>query len=160
MPRKTLRKRWKYRPGSVLSDVIQDRNWNNANLLYNIVSSNLIAIDHGCIFNTATFDYKLSILTQSETILCSDLAYNIIGKISLDEQSYLFKKLKNNLFDIKRKETELKREIINCIPHNWNIDSEIVLSKMNELFDEKWIIECWNTFIEYYNENQNGETTV
>lgn len=59
----------------------EDRNWNNANLLYDLDSNDFIVIDHGCIFNTATFDYKLSLLTENESILYSELAHSILQKI-------------------------------------------------------------------------------
>ena len=47
----------------------EDRNANNANLLYDVVRGNLVSIDYGCIFNTATFDYPMSQLT-ARTLSC------------------------------------------------------------------------------------------
>ncbi len=72
----------------------EDRNWNNANLLYDVNSNNLIAIDHGCILNTATFDYNLSLLTQNETILYSDLAHIILNDISTEASDIYITKLR------------------------------------------------------------------
>ena len=34
----------------------EDRNSNNANLMYDMVNERLVSIDYGCILNTATFD--------------------------------------------------------------------------------------------------------
>lgn len=38
----------------------EDRNVNNANLLYDVGRGRLVSIDYGCILNTATFDYAMS----------------------------------------------------------------------------------------------------
>lgn len=29
---------------------------------------------------------------------------------------------------------------------------DMVISKMNELFDQKWMDDCWKTFVEYFKE--------
>lgn len=49
----------------------EDRNANNANLMYDVGRSQLVSIDYGCILNTATFEYPLSQLTTTDTILWS-----------------------------------------------------------------------------------------
>lgn len=38
----------------------EDRNANNANLMYDMVREQLVSIDYGCILNTATFDARQS----------------------------------------------------------------------------------------------------
>ncbi len=45
----------------------EDRNANNANLMYDMVNDNIMAIDYGCCFNTATFDYPLQHYNMSNT---------------------------------------------------------------------------------------------
>ncbi|MDE5882210.1 MAG: hypothetical protein K2H60_10805 [Muribaculaceae bacterium] len=134
----------------------EDRNWNNANLLYDMLTDSLVVIDHGCIFNTATFDYKLSLLTQNETILCSDLARTILKHIKPDEKDNILEKIKERFVSIQEKELKLIPEIMENIPSNWNVNPEVVSSKITELFDRKWMEECWDTFVEYFNENWNG----
>lgn len=85
----------------------EDRNWNNANLLYDMATGYLIVIDHGCIFNTATFDYNLSMLTQNETILCSDLAHTILKHITPDEKDSILEKTKVKFFLSKKRNWNL-----------------------------------------------------
>lgn len=134
----------------------EDRNWNNANLLYDVNSNNLIAIDHGCIFNTATFDYYLSLLTQNETILYSDLAHLILNDISTETSDILITKLREHFINLPIKREEYISNVLENIPKAWNVNSEFVRSKLNQLFDKNWIENCWETFVEYFNENKNG----
>lgn len=56
----------------------EDRNANNANLMYDVAREQLVSIDYGCIFNTATFEYPLSQLTSTDTILWSDLFHHLV----------------------------------------------------------------------------------
>lgn len=134
----------------------EDRNWNNANLLYDMTSGGLVVIDHGCIFNTATFDFKLSILTQNETILYSDLAHKILNETTYEMPDIILEKLQKKFYDIKESESELVGEIMDNIPALWNVDREVVKSKIRELFDRNWMQDCWQAFVEYVNENRNG----
>lgn len=55
---------------------------------------------------------------------------------------------------------ELITEIMENLPTAWNINPEVVSSKITELFDRKWMEECWDTFVEYFNENWYGKATV
>ncbi len=42
------------------------------------------------------------------------------------------------------------------IPQEWNADIKGVENKLNQLFDKKWMDNCWDAFVEYFNENKNG----
>lgn len=130
----------------------EDRNWNNANLMYDIKSNGLIVIDHGCILNTATFDYKLSLLTENESILYSELSHEILKDISTDLSEKFHSELKANFDGILNRKDVIIGKILKCLPVNWNVNVDMVISKMNELFDQKWMDNCWYTFIEYFNE--------
>ena len=134
----------------------EDRNWNNANLLYDVISNNLIVIDHGCILNTATFDYDLSLLTENETILYSDLANIILLDISSEVSDKLMSKLKVFFKSLPERREEYISSVLDNIPENWNVNIELVINKLNQLFEKKWIEDCWQTFIEYFNERKNG----
>ena len=90
----------------------EDRNWNNANLLYDVISNDLIVIDHGCILNTATFDFDLSLLTQNETILFSDLAHFILSDISQDTSNGLISNLEVHFKNITKKHKELISNVL------------------------------------------------
>ena len=48
-------------------------NTNNTNLLFDVEQNTLVSIDYGCIFNTAMYDYPLSRLTSTDTILASGI---------------------------------------------------------------------------------------
>lgn len=113
----------------------EDRNANNANLMYEIVKQDLIAIDFGCCFNTATFDFPISQLTETDSILNSDLFAQITRTIpkegviqmaeillTIDYMSYI-----HDCYSL-----------IPEIPQEWNINSVKLKSKMEELFDVEW----------------------
>lgn len=126
----------------------EDRNYNNANLLYDLVKNELIAIDHGCIFNTASFDYKMSLLTFNESILQSDLASYLFAGLSGDKIQMLIKKMKVNYekcIDLCRARSQT---IISIIPREWNVPISNIHHKLDELFDSEWIERCWLTFVE------------
>ena len=130
----------------------EDRNWNNANLMYDTKSNALIVIDHGCILNTATFDYKLSLLTENESILYSELAHAILKELSTEISTRLLSELEDNFKSIRYRKDEIIEKILEFIPANWNVSIDMVYSKMNQLFDQKWMDDCWKTFIEYFNQ--------
>ena len=134
----------------------EDRNWNNANLLYDVISNDLIVIDHGCILNTATFDYNLSLLTQNETILYSDLAHFILSDIPQNVSNKLITNLEVHFKSMSKRHKELISSVTDNIPDSWKVNAEIVIAKMNQLFEKNWIEDCWETFVEYYNESKNG----
>lgn len=115
----------------------EDRNWNNANLLYDLTTKDLIAIDHGCILNTATFDFNLSLLTQNETILYSDLAHSILKDLSEEKSNAISAKLNEKFQEIINRKVEFIKMAIENIPKEWNADIKAVENKLNQLFDKK-----------------------
>lgn len=141
----------------------EDRNANNANLMYDMVKDNIIAIDYGCCFNTATFDYPLSLLTESESILCSDLFRHLIGNTSnkcirqmadvllnVDFPSYI-DECKKGLGVAQRDEKANKELCCDFIPSAWNIDRNRLSNKIEELLGEEWIARVKNGFTEILN---------
>ena len=131
----------------------EDRNMNNANLMYNISTEDLIAIDHGCIFNTATFDFRLALLTTNESILCSELAHNILSDASGKTIENIRKELKKDFHLYIKHCSENMADILKAIPKEWHIDCQTVEEKLKELFDTVWIKKCWNSFEEYLTDN-------
>ncbi len=126
----------------------EDRNFHNSNLLYNLQSHNLIAIDHGCIFNTATFDYNLSLLTSNETILQSDLAYHIFKGIFLDQLVSMIEELRIHYGKSVSLSREACNSIVGQLPSEWNVPADMVVRKLTQLFDPVWEENCWNAFLE------------
>lgn len=131
----------------------EDRNSNNANLLYNILDPSLVAIDHGCIFNTAGFDCGLSLLTCNETILESPLAQHILGDVPIKTTQEFVVELEQHFRDAVLKSQRIVGTILDSIPLGWGIPIEIVEEKILQLFDEAWAGNCWEVFIDYMKEN-------
>lgn len=141
----------------------EDRNANNANLMYDMVNDNIIAIDYGCCFNTATFDYPLSLLTESESILCSDLFQHLSNGISSERIYQIADILLNIDFPsylhdcqtglvVAQWDDEANEELgCDFIPSAWNIDRKRLANKIEELLSEKWISRVKTGFIETLN---------
>lgn len=134
----------------------EDRNANNANLMYDVAEGQFVSIDYGCIFNTATFDYPMSQLTSTDTILWSDLFEHL--KQNQEKSSIcLLEQLKDEYDSFIKQCSCLKSEIIDEIPQEWNVPQGIIKEKIDQLFDDKWTEEVWNNFKECLNENINNE---
>jgi len=131
----------------------EDRNANNAYLMYDVAVGKFVSIDYGCIFNTATFDYPLSQLTSTDTILWSDLFDHLIQGQDKDNIRSLAKQLKLDYRHSIQVCNSLKTEIVDVIPKEWNVPSTVIMEKVEQLFDETWTSEVWNIFIECLNEN-------
>ena len=135
----------------------EDRNANNANLMYDVFNGNIISIDYGCVLNTATFDYPMSQLTSTDTILWSDLFSHLTSETS---QTCI----ENIVYDLKKEYSLLiycsscqTKQIIEEIPKEWNVPVFLVKDKLQQLFDEKWIAGVWDNFTECLNENLGYE---
>ena len=135
----------------------EDRNANNANLMFDVVNDLFVSIDYGCIFNTATFEYPLSQLTSTDTILCSDLFAHLTQHIERSELKPLTERLNKEYENSIHRCKLISIEIIEDIPQEWNVPQTIIKDKISQLFDEKWLIGVWNDFIECLNENINHE---
>ena len=141
----------------------EDRNANNANLMYDMVNDNIIAIDYGCCFNTATFDYSLSLLTESESILCSDL----FGHLSKNIQHERIMQMADILLRIDMPsclhdcqtskavlqwdETTNEELCSDFIPSAWNVDRNRLACKIEELLSDEWVNNVRCTYLETLN---------
>ena len=131
----------------------EDRNANNANLLYNIEHKELVSIDYGCILNTASFDYPLSQLTTTDTILYSDLFQYLKGNRSNAQILRFARGLETTYKNcIKQCEKQIKT-IVSALPEKWQISQHIVEEKLQQLFETQWTAGVWNNFMECLNEN-------
>lgn len=126
---------------------------NNANLMYDMAREQLVSIDYGCIFNTATFEYPLSQLTSTDTILWSDLFRHLLQ--GTDQQTVLsiVNRLKIDYNDCIARSGLMTTEIVSEMPQEWKVSTETVEEKLAQLFDEQWIVTIWNNFINCLNEN-------
>ena len=131
----------------------EDRNSNNANLLYDVVENRLVSIDYGCILNTATFEYPMSQLTSTDTILCSDLFQHIQDGIS---QQMIYKLVESLEDDYNKSYVRAGKqvdEILGCMPNGWHVPTSVIESKLSQLFDKGWTSAVWDNFMECFKEN-------
>lgn len=131
----------------------EDRNANNANLLYDVEQEDLISIDYGCIFNTATFEFRLSQLTSTDTILYSDLFQSLTQDKPHTSVQAMVKPLKNYYMACVNRSRQLFPQIVKALPKDWNVPSDVVEKKMEQLFDSEWIEGVWRNFNECLTEN-------
>ena len=131
----------------------EDRNANNANLMYDVTREQLVSIDYGCIFNTATFNYSLSQLTSTDTILWSDLFHHLLQGTDRQTCLAIADRLKADYEECLERSKSVVAEIIAEIPQEWNVPLEIVSEKLRQLFDKQWTEAVWDNFMECLNEN-------
>lgn len=131
----------------------EDRNANNANLMYDVVNDKFVSIDYGCVFNTATFEYSLSQLTSTDTILWSDLFAHLSQDLETPDCKHLIEQLNKEYKKSVQQCRTICSSIIEDIPEEWNVSLTIAKDKTSQLFEEKWLTEVWNNFIECFNEN-------
>lgn len=131
----------------------EDRNTNNANLMYSVEQDSIIPIDFGCILNTATFDYSLSQLTSTDTILYAPLFQHLVERSSSAEVLEIAAGLKPWYEESLEKAKELIPAIVNSLPEQWSLPKDVVKEKLQELFSEDWVESVWENFIENVKDN-------
>ena len=131
----------------------EDRNANNANLMYDVGRSQLVSIDYGCILNTATFEYPLSQLTTTDTILWSDLFRHIAQGQEKTTIQAIADSLKEVFSENLQRVGVLVNQILDDMPEEWNVLQNVVKEKLLQLLDEHWTAEVWDNFMECLNDN-------
>lgn len=129
----------------------EDRNSNNANLMYQISQDRFVPIDHGCLFNTCTFDYPMSLLTCNDTILNSDLFVSCsqcATYLELEKDINIIL----HLLDDAVEKVEIE-QIMDGLPKDWNVRENVVRDKLHELVSAGWVAGVKATFVEYIKEN-------
>ncbi len=126
----------------------EDRNANNANLMFDVGRSSLVSIDYGCILNTATFEYPLSQLTTTDTILWSDL----FRHLEQDQEKTAIQAIADHLKEIFRENLQRAgvqvNQILDDMPEEWNVPQNVVKEKLIQLLDKRWSSEVWGNFME------------
>lgn len=131
----------------------EDRTYNNANLLYDIHKEELISIDYGGIFNTSTFEYPLSQLTMTDTILYADLFRHLIKGKDRNQILEMANKLKDYYKESIRNSIQKIHDILNLIPPEWNVPKASVEIKLKQLIELEWTESVWKNFCECLNDN-------
>lgn len=126
----------------------EDRNANNANLMYDMVNDRLVSIDYGCILNTATFDYPLSQLTSTDTILWSDLFKHISRGIKEADVIQMANELNTDYQQSIQASRLIIRSVVNQLPEEWHVASGVVEEKLHQLVREDWTNAVWENFME------------
>lgn len=122
-----------------------------------VTCSDKVSIDYGCILNTATFEYPMSQLTSTDTILWSDL-FHFLAKGKKSYAFYAFKSVLESAFPAWVKRCEKQFPILlQTIPKDWYVEVETVENKLSQLFEEQWIKSVWDNFVECLNENISHE---
>jgi len=131
----------------------EDRNANNANLLYDMENDRLVSIDYGCILNTATFDYPMSQLTSTDTILWSDLFQHISAKTSHKELTEMTKILRRTYDEHLQQAMLAMQSVVDNLPKEWHVGEESVSEKLSQLSDKSWTQAVWENFMDNLNDN-------
>lgn len=135
----------------------EDRTYNNANLLYEVQNEKLISIDYGGILNTSTFEFPMSQLTSTDTILYADL----FRHLSQNKDSQCIWTIVN---DLKTYYHNCIEQCSNCIedikgdiPKEWNVPITLIEEKLTQLTNPIWVNGVWNNFVECLKENLKDE---
>lgn len=129
----------------------EDRNHNNFNLLLYASPEKInfiYAIDHVNIFNSSFLNYRITDITEEESIIKTDLA-----KILFRKKSDL-PQIVNNLiesFYLCTNECFAQLDkILDLVPDSWGIDRDVMKNKISEnLFSEEWNQICERKFREF-----------
>lgn len=131
----------------------EDRNANNANLLYDIENERLVSIDYGCILNTATYEYPMSQLTSTDTILWSDLFRQTAKESGRNRIKAMADELKTQYALWIKQSRKAVKQILDTLPSEWNVPAATVADKLEQLFEKEWTEGVWNNFTECLNDN-------
>lgn len=131
----------------------EDRTYNNANLLYDLKEDEFVSIDYGGIFNTSTFTYPMSLLTQTDSILYSDVFKQYRALYEDDDIMQIALGLKKYYIDSINRCKGVVQSILKAIPLEWNIDNEIVSKKLCQILDSAWIDSVWDNYIQCLKDN-------
>ena len=132
----------------------EDRTYNNANLLYDIENAQLISIDYGGILNNVTFDFPLSQLTETDSILGADIFAHIVKYVSSKQLSDTVIRLQKDYSQcISRSKGQAV--LLEKMPKEWAVPANKVENKIEELFSPEWIKTSWENFVECLRTNSN-----
>lgn len=129
----------------------EDRTCNNANMLYVDRTEQLFSIDYGGIFNTNNYQTAIYQLSSCDSIIYADIFKHL--KTNTDRQIIVDKAKK--YYDICINKSRGLSTVLNSlnIPKLWNVPKNILVTKINELFEKQWIEDCFANYVETLREN-------
>lgn len=135
----------------------EDRTYNNANMLYDVVNNKLVSIDYGGIFNMTTYDYPMSQLTLQDTILYSELFLHLCKGSNKESIVCQAESLRKDYYSCISKCHADYTKCIQMIPSEWMMPEDIIKNKVLQLFNSEWIDTAWSNFVNYTKEALNNE---
>lgn len=129
----------------------EDRNRNNFNLLLYAASGKMnffYAIDHVCIFNSASLRYGITDITEEDSIIKTELAKILFGN-SRNLSETIDGLLGSFYLCVEECKNKLV-EIIDLVPDSWEIHKNEMRQRIDEsLFIENWTARCAINFREF-----------
>ena len=126
----------------------EDRHHGNSNLLLDQTLPGeyyFTVFDHGAIFNSNTLHHDLYLISDNESIICSDVA-----QILFSHRNNLTQIVDNIVKDFYLYNTACEENlssILTEIPLKWGLDiSSLELLMRKNLFDSQWLIDCETHF--------------
>jgi hypothetical protein len=128
----------------------EDRHHGNYNLMIDTTQNNkLIPIDNAYIFNSNTINYPSYHISINESLISSPLLLAIYTPKQLANQK-LLQSIRAYYYLCVRDCYNSLSTIINELPTEWcNSKNELYTKIDNKLFQESWIEETWQIFLQY-----------
>lgn len=121
-----------------------DRHHNNNNLLLRADNNNYLhfyVIDHVALFNSSHLERELAELTEDDTILNTQMAELLLGKIK--KLTNIVDKLVENFYLCTLECEDNIDDILLLVPDSWHIDVQTIRVKLKEqLFSDVWKKKC------------------
>ncbi len=135
----------------------EDRTANNANLLYDVKEGDLISIDYGGVLNNVSFDFRSTQLTETDSILCSDLGAHLLSRTSGKMVAECVDALKIEYNRVIKKSKKIAVQIQSIVPKEWAMPLDKLNNKLDELLSEEWCHSVLTNFAECLKSNSNYE---
>lgn len=129
-----------------------DRNWNNYNLLLESRADgfHFIPIDHETIFSSNSLNHGVTIQTENDTLILTDLFKAVIPKSCVKELLHDFKTIEKDFYlCVANCKSELDN-LLEEVPHDWKISIDTKRTAILEnIFTPNWLDEVFRYFLIY-----------
>jgi hypothetical protein len=127
----------------------EDRNFNNTNLLIDVRNNySFVPIDHSAILNSREFYSKVSILTENECLIDTEIFNKLFPKKIFSRTC--INELKKYFYLCTLQSKKSFHEILEQIPVDWEQGRQVLEQKINkEIFTPDWEESVIQTFLEY-----------
>ncbi|MBN2805795.1 MAG: hypothetical protein JXR22_03985 [Prolixibacteraceae bacterium] len=129
-----------------------DRNWNNYNLLIESKADgfHFIPIDHETIFSGNSLNHGVTIQTENDTLILTDLFKAVITKSYVKELLFDFKTIEKDFYlCVANCKSELDK-LLEEVPHDWKISIATKRTAILEnIFTPMWLDKVFRYFLIY-----------